>query len=142
MGEERSEVEEPPPTGERAGELYDTRVLLPIAVGCAAIVAGGLLSQVDHVRYGVLLVLLDTAVALLVAGAILYFVIGLWLIPGSLVLAGATFLGTFEFGSHLPQIGTLAGAAELVVGAIGAVLGLVRWRLPGRFSSGSRAGSG
>jgi hypothetical protein len=124
---------------EEVGGLYQTRVLLPLNVGCAAIVAGALLSQVGQTRLGVLVVLLGAAVALIVVGAILYFVIGMWLIPGSLVLGGMAVLAAFEVGSHGSNYGALAGVIELSLGAIAASYGVLRWRGPGWFRSAERA---
>jgi hypothetical protein len=133
---------DPAPANGPAGELYDTRALLPLIVGSAAITAGTLLTQVGPARPGVLVVLLDLAVVLLVVAVVLYFVIGLWLIPGGLALGGLAVLAAFEVGSHGPRFVALAGAIELSGGAILAAYGLRRWqhprgpRAPGEVRSG------
>ena len=115
-----------------AGELYATPLLLPFLVGTAAILAGAVLVWGEGSRLGALVVLLDAGVALLIVGAALYFLIGFWLVPGSVALGGLLFLVGFEVESHLRWLAVGAGAVFGVVGAVGELKALVelRRRLP------------
>ena len=64
-------------------------------------------------------------------GVISYLLIGLWLIPGSLLLGGIAFLSAYELEYHLPQWGEGGGLVLVALGALGllqAAIATARWR--------------
>jgi hypothetical protein len=109
-------------------DLYDTRILLPLIVGIATLLAGVVLLEAGHGRPTALLALLETGVALLVIGIVLYFVIGLWLIPGSIALGGVAFLAAFELESHASQWALGGGVVWAAVGLLGVAKALAEVR--------------
>jgi hypothetical protein len=124
----------PSPGGQPADDddldYYSPKLLLPLIVGAAALLAGAALIGGTHGRTEALVELLDGGVALVALGVITYFLIGLWLIPGSLLLGGIAFLSAYEVEYHLPQWGEAGGIVLAVLGALGllqAAIATRRW---------------
>jgi hypothetical protein len=119
-----------PVQDEDEGYLYNTRLLLPLIAGLCVLGAGLLLISAGWSRPSSLVDLLEIGVALVVIGLVLFFAIGLWLIPGSVLLGGVAFLAAFEVDAHLSGASRGAGIALAVLGGVSLLQALrasLRW---------------
>jgi hypothetical protein len=118
------------PLEEDEPDLYSPRLLLPLITGVAVVLAGVALLGAGADRPLALVELLDAGVLLVVLGVVVFFLIGFWLIPGSLILGGVAFLAAFELESHVPRFGDGGGVLLVVVGAFAvgkAAVEIRRW---------------
>ncbi|HEV2519463.1 MAG TPA: hypothetical protein VGX00_02420 [Thermoplasmata archaeon] len=127
----------PPPGGEddraTAIVLYDRSVALPLIVGAAAIVAGGLLILAEGHRSEALDLAFLLAVTFIVGGAIAYFAIGMWLVPASMILAGFVLFAANRSLLYLPGASATLAVVYLILGTLTAGWGALRsHRTPAR----------
>ncbi len=110
--------------GDREAELYTPGAALPLVDGAAFLLGGVAIAASGAGRYAALEGTFYPAILLVGLGIVLYFVIGLWLVPAAVALAGVIFylahdLLFYHLGTPEPSgVAYLAiGAALLLAGA-------------------------
>ncbi|MCI4349140.1 MAG: hypothetical protein L3J93_02835 [Thermoplasmata archaeon] len=105
-------------------DWYSTGILFPLIVGIMACLAAALLLIAPTDANGARIATLDGGVGLLALGAVVYFLVGLWLIPSTLVSGGFILLGANVVMVHLPAVAEPSALLAVGAGVVGLLFGL------------------
>jgi hypothetical protein len=118
---------EPPddrPTPPSHPGWYAAGILGPLLVGALFALSGALVLASTTHPTGARQAELAGGVTLLVLAALVYVIVGLWLVPASLAVGSIAFWAGFELLVHVPSLAVPIGAAGAVVGVLGVSRGL------------------
>jgi hypothetical protein len=117
--------------GARRGEIvfYEVSVLFPLVTGGCTLAAGISLAFGSSHRMPWSGITYFVALALIIGGAITYFVIGLWLLPASMVVGGTILFAANQTLVYLGPWSLALSAPFLVIGVIAVIWGWAHARL-------------
>ncbi|HEV2165523.1 MAG TPA: hypothetical protein VGS23_00875 [Thermoplasmata archaeon] len=118
--------EERPEDGPRQLVLYDVAVTFPLVTGAAAALGGLALTVGAAHRVTGLDLAYFLAVAMIVGGVIAYLVLGMWLLPVSMVVGGCVLFSANQILLYLPSWAPLLAIPYWALGAVGLIGGTAR----------------
>jgi hypothetical protein len=124
--------------GDRRGDgeepgllLYDVSVTLPIVAGASALLGAVALTLGSAHRVPWLDVAYFTAIILIVGGVVVYFLVGLWLVPASMIVGGVILFSANQILLYLSASALWCSLPYYLAGAIGIGWGFLHL-FPGR----------
>ncbi|MCI4358136.1 MAG: hypothetical protein L3J95_00785 [Thermoplasmata archaeon] len=111
---------------------YGASIILPFVIGCSAAIGGVAIAIGAGQPHPWLEVVYFAAIALVVGGVVSYFLIGLWLLPASIIGAGLVQYSVHQTLLGLSSSGWAVSIPYLLVGLLG-----MGWGIRGAARSGA-----